>query len=84
MRSLISDFRSQIERRSGGQGHQLSGYLNKLMAVFTRLEANVKSPTSGRKPEMIEPLSQRELEVLRLISLGLSRIVTLPSGFSWP
>ena len=72
MRLLISDFRSQIQSRSGGQGHQLSGYLNKILAAFSQPEALVQSTTSGRKPEMIEPLSQRELEVLRLIALGLS------------
>jgi LuxR family transcriptional regulator, maltose regulon positive regulatory protein len=72
MRSLITDFRSQIERQSGGHGHQLIGYLNKLLAAFTRPEAIVQSPTTCRKPEIIEPLSQRELEVLRLIALGLS------------
>ena len=72
MRSLISDFRSQIERQSGGYGHQLSGYLNKLLSAFSRPEAIVQSTTTARKPEMIEPLSQRELEVLRLIALGLS------------
>jgi LuxR family transcriptional regulator, maltose regulon positive regulatory protein len=72
MLSIISDFRSQIERQSGGNSHQLSGYLNKLLAAFTQPEANIQSLTTGRKPEMIEPLSQRELEVLRLIALGLS------------
>ena len=72
MRSLISDFRSQIERQSGGNGHQLSGYLNKLMAAFTRSVELTPPTTDNRKPEMIEPLSQRELEVLRLIALGLS------------
>ena len=72
MRSLISNFRSQIERQSDGHGHQLSGYLNKLLAAFTRPEAKTQTPTAGRKPEMVEPLSQRELEVLRLIAQGLS------------
>ncbi len=72
MRSLISDFRSQIERQSGGNGHQLSGYLNKLIAAFTRSVELTPPTTDNRKPEMIEPLSQRELEVLRLIALGLS------------
>jgi LuxR family maltose regulon positive regulatory protein len=72
MRSLISEFRSQIERQSGGYGHQLSGYLNKLLAAFTRSVELTPPKTGGQKSAMIEPLSQRELEVLRLISLGLS------------
>jgi LuxR family maltose regulon positive regulatory protein len=72
MRTLISDFRSQIDTQSGGYGHHLSGYLNKLLAAFTRPEAKTQTTTAGRKPEMVEPLSQRELEVLRLIAQGLS------------
>jgi LuxR family maltose regulon positive regulatory protein len=72
MRSLISDFRSQIISQSGGHGHQLLSYLNKLLAAFAQPEAITHSTTADRKSEMVEPLSQRELEVLRLIAQGLS------------
>jgi LuxR family transcriptional regulator, maltose regulon positive regulatory protein len=72
MRSLISDFRSQFKQHSGGHDHPLSGYVDKLLAAFKIQGAKAQSTTTARKPEMIEPLSQRELEVLRLIAQGLS------------
>ncbi len=39
MRLLISDFRSQIEKQSGRKWSSNFGYLNKLLAAFTRPEA---------------------------------------------
>jgi LuxR family maltose regulon positive regulatory protein len=72
MRLLIFDFLSQIEKQSRGQGHQLLGYLDRLLAAFARPAAIAQSTTAGLKSEMIEPLSARELEVLRLITQGLS------------
>ena len=80
MRLLISDFRLQIEKQSCGQIHPLSGYIEKLLAAFTPPAAvprskigNLLVPGSLQgKPAMIEPLSERELEVLKLLSTELS------------
>jgi len=72
MRSLISDFLSQIEKQSGGHGHQLLGYLNRLQDAFGRPAALPQTTISNLKSTMIEPLSQRELKILQLIAHGLS------------
>jgi LuxR family maltose regulon positive regulatory protein len=71
MRLLILDFRSRIEKQSSGQGHPLLVYVEKLLSAFER--AVEKQPTTlPKKPDMIEPLSERELEVLRLVAQGLT------------
>jgi LuxR family maltose regulon positive regulatory protein len=78
MRLLILDFRLQIAEESGGQDHNLMGYLDRILAAFVSLEVMPQSKISNRpnevrdKSPMVEPLSQRELEVLRLIAQGLS------------
>ena len=72
MRLLILDFRSWMEYQSGVRIHPLKGYVDKLLAAFTPLEAIMLSPTKNPQSELIEPLSQRELEVLKLICQGLS------------
>ena len=72
MRSLIVDFKSRIEKQSGGGAHPLRNYVDKLLAAFAPLEAVPGSTTTNPQSELIEPLSQRELEVLQLICQGLS------------
>ncbi|MDO9088449.1 MAG: LuxR C-terminal-related transcriptional regulator [Anaerolineaceae bacterium] len=72
MRLLILDFRSWIEYQSGGRMHPLKGYVDKLLAAFTPLEAVLVSPIKNPQSELIEPLSQRELDVLKHICQGLS------------
>jgi LuxR family maltose regulon positive regulatory protein len=48
-------------------------YAHRLMNIIARAEESGASPVEGSKPadEMIEPLTERELEVLRLIAVGL-------------
>ncbi|PKO15704.1 MAG: helix-turn-helix transcriptional regulator [Chloroflexi bacterium HGW-Chloroflexi-10] len=81
MRSLLLEFRpapavrqaSRIEKHSNGQNHSLLVYVEKLLAGFER--AVEKQPTTNpKKPDMVEPLSERELEVLRLIAMGLTNL----------
>ena len=85
VRSLILDFRSWIEKQARGQDHELLGYLNKLLSAFPQpshmqelktpepaLYSDARVGLSAPKSAMIEPLSQRELEVLKLIAQGLS------------
>jgi LuxR family maltose regulon positive regulatory protein len=65
MRLLILDFRSRIEKQSSGHGHLLLVYVDKLLSAFAQPKDMVQSGLTG-------PLSQRELEVLRLVAQGLS------------
>lgn len=51
-----------------------SNYVQRLLSAFAIHEIGQPSPLRGQalKSELVEPLSQRELEVLRLIGQGLS------------
>jgi len=72
MRLFLVEFRSWIEKQSGDRTHPLREYVDKLLAAFAPLEAVLGSRTNNSPSELIEPLSQRELEVLQLICQGLS------------
>jgi LuxR family transcriptional regulator, maltose regulon positive regulatory protein len=65
MRSLLLDFRVAGERQPRGKDPELKEYADKLLSAFAQPKEKLKS-------ELVEPLSQRELEVLRLVALGLS------------
>jgi LuxR family transcriptional regulator, maltose regulon positive regulatory protein len=67
------EMRLLIEKQSRNRDHPLIGYADKLLAAFPQpREANVKSKTKNLKSEMIESMSERELEVLRLLGTELS------------
>jgi LuxR family maltose regulon positive regulatory protein len=69
MRLLISDFRSTIANRA----HPLFGYVNRILNYFPQSAETISQPKiQNRKSEMVEPLTDRELEVLRLIAEGHS------------
>lgn len=68
VRFLIDNLRSTI----GRAGQPLLGYVEKILATFLQPIQNQKSKIVDRKSKMIDPLSERELEVLRLIAQGLS------------
>ena len=72
MRLLIVDFSLWIEKQSGDRAHPLTNYVHKILAAFAPSEAVPGSATNNPQSELIEPLSQRELEVLQLICQGLS------------
>jgi LuxR family maltose regulon positive regulatory protein len=72
MRSLIVDYKSWIKNQSGDRTYPLKDYVDKLLAAFGLSGAMTRTKTSTVKSELIEPLSQRELEVLQLICQGLS------------
>ena len=57
--------RPLIKKLSRTGDHPLAGYMIKLLAAFTQ-------PTTTVTSEMIEPLSERELEVLKLLRSELS------------
>jgi len=69
MRSLL---RMLIEKQSHNRDHPLSGYADKLLAIFPQPVAAPKSAIIHQKSDMIEPLSERELEVLKLLRSELS------------
>jgi len=78
VQSLISNFQTapavgqapRMEKPSNGLEHPLHVYIERLLAAFAppALAAGAKNP----KSEMVEPLSERELEVLRLLRSELS------------
>jgi LuxR family maltose regulon positive regulatory protein len=73
LRSLILDFRLQIEKQKHLGIHPLVGYLDKLLTAFPQPAATApKSKIEHLKSEIVEPLSARELEVLRLLRSELS------------
>ena len=71
MEFLISDFRFRIEKEGN---RRLLEYVNRLLAAFPLAHAasSHKSEIINLKSEIPEPLSERELAVLRLIAEGLS------------
>jgi len=72
MRMTISDFRLWIEKQPHGQNHKLLGYVDKLLAAFAQPAAMPESKIQNQKSKMLESLSQRECEILKLIAQGLS------------
>jgi LuxR family maltose regulon positive regulatory protein len=67
---LIVDFRVLIEKQQRREGQPLIGYVDKLLAAFGK--STGVQPSAFSPQPLIEPLSPRELEVLRLIEQGLS------------
>ena len=61
-----------IEKQSRNRDHPLSGYADKLLAAFSQPVAAPKSAIIHQKSDMIEPLSERELEVLKLLRTELN------------
>ncbi|WP_201785888.1 LuxR C-terminal-related transcriptional regulator [Longilinea arvoryzae] len=65
--------RRLLEKLSHIHDHPLIGYVNRLLAAFRQTEAATQKPALiNLKPEVVEPLSERELEVLRLLRSELS------------
>ncbi|MBP7686269.1 MAG: AAA family ATPase [Thermoflexales bacterium] len=61
-----------IEKQKRGEGHQPIEYVNKLLAAFTSPADTSQSARNNQPSAMLDSLSPRELEVLRLIEQGLS------------
>jgi LuxR family maltose regulon positive regulatory protein len=72
MRLLLADYRLRIERRAGA----LKSYVDKLLMAFPGVTPLAPASPSRHQPSdinnLVEPLSDREQEVLRLIADGLS------------
>jgi ATP/maltotriose-dependent transcriptional regulator MalT len=69
MQSLL---RMLVEKQALNRGNPLSTYSEKLLAVFTQPAAVPKSANLHQKSNLLEPLSKRELEVLKLLRSDLS------------
>jgi LuxR family maltose regulon positive regulatory protein len=73
MRLLIWDFRFAIEKSARNGVHPLFSYVDKLLSAFPQPAATIpKSKIKNLKSEIVEPLSEHELDVLRLLRTELS------------
>ncbi len=61
-----------IEKQSRNKDNPLSSYADKILAAFTQPAAAPKSAIVHHKSDLVEPLSERELEVLRLLRSELN------------
>jgi LuxR family maltose regulon positive regulatory protein len=71
MRLMISDLRLLIEKQSRGQEHRLIGYTDRLLTAFAPSRARPQSIIKNQQSAIIEPLSERELDVLKLLATEL-------------
>ena len=62
-----------IEKQSRNRDHPLIAYIDKLLAAFSQPVAGQKSTIIHQKSDMVEPLSERQLEVLKLLRSNSSR-----------
>jgi LuxR family maltose regulon positive regulatory protein len=65
LRLLLLDLRKSMEKQLRDNNHELLGYVNKLLSAFAQ-------PKAVQQSRLIEPLSRRELEILRLLRTELS------------
>jgi LuxR family maltose regulon positive regulatory protein len=72
LRLLILDFGFWIEKQGQREGHRLAGYIEKILAAFGQPALAAQSKIENPKSKMVEPLSERELDVLRLLGTELS------------
>jgi LuxR family maltose regulon positive regulatory protein len=88
MRLLIADCRFSIEKQMSRSAHAQLGYTSKLLAAFAQPSGGLQATTlaphgsagtdhaqsaiSNLKSAIVEPLSERELEVLKLLRSELN------------
>lgn len=73
MRLLMLDVRSVIENQQHSGVHPLLGYVDRILVAFPESMKTIsQSKMINPKPEIANPLSERELEVLRLLRSELS------------
>jgi LuxR family maltose regulon positive regulatory protein len=68
MRRLLFDYQSRMKKHSGNQFNPLAAYVARLLDAFSQPFGSEKA----RRASMPEPLSERELDILRLIATGRS------------
>jgi LuxR family maltose regulon positive regulatory protein len=73
MRLLIVDYRLLGEKQKRGDSQKMIAYADKLLAAFSQPAARHRQSALGdRQSAWVEPLSERELEVLKLLGTELS------------
>ena len=77
MRLLIADYRLQIKKRAQFAEREnlerMKAYTTKLLMAFTEPDYATSKPAIHKlQSTMVEPLSERELEILRLVAEGKS------------
>jgi LuxR family transcriptional regulator, maltose regulon positive regulatory protein len=73
MQLMILDFRLQIEKQERPGTYPLFQYVNGLLAAFPKSTGtHTQSKIANQKSKIVEPLSERELEVLKLLRSDLS------------
>ena len=77
MASLLGRLAAPDQRKPGAAAEQVPpGYLARLLAAFSPAAARPARPpgraVAGPLPGLVEPLSERELEVLALVATGRS------------
>lgn len=73
LRLLILDFRLQIEKRERPGTHPLFKYVDCILAAFPESSGgDPQSQITNLKSKIIDPLSERELEVLKLLRSELN------------
>jgi len=73
VRLLILDFSSMIEQQRRLSIHPLFEYVNRLLVAFPESAEDIsQSKIVNQKPKMVEALTHRELEILRLVAEGRS------------
>ncbi len=72
MEQLLFSLRSQLSGGSNQESGVSQVYLEKLLAAFKAELKGQRTPTKALVPSLVEPLSERELEILRLMAVGMS------------
>ena len=77
MRGLLTAYKLQLKKRLPARQQELMAYTDQLIAAFAkptvlvRPHSKIEPPLSQR---LVDPLSERELEVLRLMAAGQSNL----------
>ena len=80
MQSLIAEYQSGAEKQSRDRVSPHCSYVATLLAAFGQPQVLPESPTPSRAvnppPAVVEPLSQREQDILRLIAQGSNQDIS--------
>ncbi len=72
MRCLILEYKALAGKQSSERTHPQRGYLEKILTAFQSSRGIDEPKTNHESSGLIEPLSQRELDILQLIAQGIS------------
>lgn len=72
MRMFLLEYQSSIEKFEHNNTHPLQSYIEKILASFPNQITLSSVNSKIQTPDLIDALSQREMEVLKLICQGLS------------